>query len=155
MSRRFVMVILAVVLVSSLVVWSFTERQKPRNVRLIDVDFGERVGIVRSLLGVNDGPLSEYGSVDLSSYYSDLGGTHVRLHDFWGAVDINQVFPEMDADSTVPESYDFWQTDMYLRAINSIGLRSSIVWGIVGGSACSCCASGGLREVGFDLCSRD
>lgn len=96
------------------------EMRGHRKVRIIEVNFEKKVRIIKSLQGVNDGPLSEYGSVNLTSYYLDLNVPYIRLHDFWNAVDINHVFPDMDADPTIPENYDFSQTDRYLSAINSI-----------------------------------
>lgn len=97
--------------------------QRIKEPHMIVVNYEMQVGIIKSLQGMNDGPLSEGGRVDLSSYYLDLGISHIRLHDVgfgMKAVDIHYVFPDMDADPTNPENYDFSQTDKYLEAINAI-----------------------------------
>jgi len=124
--HTFVSVILVGFLLSLLLVCEWMETQvESRRLCSIEVNFGRKIGIIRSLQGVNNGPLSvgSSRSVDLSSYYLALNVTHVRLHDLWGAVDINHVFPDMDADPSVPENYNFTLTDKYLEAINSIGAK--------------------------------
>jgi len=103
--------------------------QKESKVCRIKVDFGKKIGFIKPLHGINCGPLSEKGSIDLSSYYSDLNVPYIRLHDVpeagIPAIDIHLVFhlvfPDFDADPNMPESYDFAWTDRYLETINKIG----------------------------------
>jgi len=99
---------------------------------LIKVDCRESPGTVRSLQGVNDGPVPWNQAYDFSAYYRDMGVDWVRLHDLhgpigdwdgeWvGAVDIHRVFPDFNADAGDPENYDFTRTDMHIRAIKKLG----------------------------------
>jgi xylan 1,4-beta-xylosidase len=84
-------------------------------------------GKIKHLNDVDNGPLCQRGIVDLSRYYKELGIQNVRLHDdAWSydhVVDINYVFPNWDGDPDLPESYDFTQTDFYLKTITSLGIN--------------------------------
>lgn len=92
----------------------------------IELDFSKTEGTIKPLNGVNGGPLSERGWVDLSPYYRELGIKMVRLHDvpwtFDDAVNPNYVFPRFDLDPDRPQNYDFFQTDWYLQSIVSLGI---------------------------------
>lgn len=95
-----------------------------KNFMKIEVNCVSHVGIIKSFQGVNNGPLSEDGNVDLSKYYQEAGFRYIRLHDFFtlaGAVDIHRVFPNFDADPLVAENYNFTETDKNIQAIISIG----------------------------------
>lgn len=92
----------------------------------VTVDFAKLVGKIRSLNGVNGGPLNRRGASDLSHYYQELGIEHVRLHDvpwmYWDdAVDVNYVFPHFDADPENPKNYDWALTDRYVQSIKALG----------------------------------
>jgi len=125
-SRIFVAAILGIILVFSLVVWrvieDYREVHAVRRIT-IKVNFDERVGVIKSLQGVNNGPLSNDGKFNFSSYYLELNVTYIRLHDAANVVDIHHVFPNFDVDPNIPESYDFLRTDEYLEAINAIGAQ--------------------------------
>lgn len=99
----------------------------------IEVDPQRSIGAIRSLQGVNDGPITPDQAYDLSTYYMDIGVDWVRLHDLQGSVDIHWVFPDFDADPTDPENYDFAGTDLHIGAIKSIGAdiiyRLGYSWG--------------------------
>jgi xylan 1,4-beta-xylosidase len=99
---------------------------------LIKVDCREALGNIRSLQGVNDGPVPWNQAYDFSAYYRDMGVNWVRLHDLhgpigdwdgeWvGAVDIHRVFPDFNADADNPENYDFARTDMHIQSIRDMG----------------------------------
>jgi xylan 1,4-beta-xylosidase len=99
---------------------------------LIKVDCRESLGAIRSLQGVNDGPVPWNQACDFTAYYRDMGVDWVRLHDLhgpigewdgeWvGAVDINRVFPDFNADADDPENYDFARTDMHIQTIRDMG----------------------------------
>src|SRR3954452_12577574 len=65
--------------------------------------------------------------LDLTKAHRDLGIPFVRLHDcHWpnpDVVDIHAVFPNPDADPTLPASYDFSLTDEYLAAVRASGAQ--------------------------------
>ena len=61
----------------------------------LTLDFSQKDGVIRPLQGVNSGPISYRGVVDLSEYRRSLGIPLTRLHDVpWGnfcAVDISTI----------------------------------------------------------------
>jgi|GEM_PF-3134135 len=91
------------------------------------VDFADSVGIVKALHGINNGPLSYGGLLDLSGYFSELRIPWVRIHDSnWPnprEVDIPQIFPNEDADPEDPANYDFSRTDTYIQSIVNTGAK--------------------------------
>jgi len=128
-NRKAKLLILLCLIVLSVVAVAMHMRATRKNFRSIEVDCANRVGVIRSLQGVNNGPLSEDRKVDLSDYYLDAGFTYIRLHDLRpqaGAVDIHCVFPDFDADPLIPENYDFAETDKHLQAMMSI--RAEIIY---------------------------
>jgi xylan 1,4-beta-xylosidase len=90
------------------------------------VDCAQRVGEIRALHGVNNGPLCYGETVDLSPYFRELRFPLARLHDSdWpnaDLVNIHAVFPDMRADPNRPESYRFGRTDDYVKAIVDAGV---------------------------------
>ncbi len=91
------------------------------------VDFSRTNGVIRALHGVNKGPLGPGGLIDLTAEHRALGIPFTRLHDcYWPnpyVVDIHAVFPNFDADPSLPESYDFRLTDEYLAAVRATGAK--------------------------------
>jgi hypothetical protein len=89
------------------------------------VDASARVGTIRPLHGVNNGPLNFGEMVDVSPYYHQLNIALARLHDCeWpepDVVDIHAIFPDMHADPGLPDSYRFSRTDDYIGAIVNTG----------------------------------
>lgn len=89
------------------------------------IDCSQRIGRIRPLHGVNNGPINQGETIDLSEYYRQSGFPLVRLHDSeWpdpDIVDIHAVFPDLSADPEKPESYDFSRTDDYISAIVNTG----------------------------------
>jgi len=96
----------------------------------LSIRFDTRLGPVRRLHGVNNGPLT-YGSLtDVSQYFIEAAIPLVRLHDVnWPhprEVDIHTLFPDFSKDPQDPSSYDFERTDSYLKSVLDTG--ASIVY---------------------------
>lgn len=89
------------------------------------IDCARTHGRVRPFHGLNCGPITGGGLVDLSAFYRELAPPLVRLHDcHWpnpDVVDIHVLFPDRRADAALPSSYDFSCTDEYLSAIVRTG----------------------------------
>lgn len=96
----------------------------------LEVDCAKTIGVIRPLHGANCGPLNGGGLVDLTAYHRELGIPLTRLHDcHWptpDVVDLHVVFPDLRADPSRPESYDFERTDEYLQVVVNAG--SGIVY---------------------------
>jgi xylan 1,4-beta-xylosidase len=95
--------------------------------KTITVDFAESIGVVKPLHGVNNGPITFGGLLDVSHYFRELGVPYVRIHDpNWPhprEVDIPQIFRQEEADADDPKSYDFSRTDTYLQSILDTGAK--------------------------------
>jgi xylan 1,4-beta-xylosidase len=93
----------------------------------ITINAEHSTGKIKAMQDLDNGPLCQRGIVDLSKYYQELGVHYVRLHDVpWtydNALDINYVFPDWNADPDKPESYDFIQSDYYLKTITDLGIN--------------------------------
>jgi hypothetical protein len=91
------------------------------------LDGSRSVGVIRPLHGVNSGPVTQGGTLDLSPAFREIAPPLVRLHDcHWpnpDVVDIHVLFPDARADPTLPESYDFARTDEYVQATLDVGSR--------------------------------
>jgi hypothetical protein len=94
----------------------------PAAPRQIVVDASRTTGRLRSLLGVNRGPLSwprEPGGPTTSHLesYRRFGIDIIRTHDFYGPTDWHVIFPRWEAEATAAASYDFRSSDERIRAI--------------------------------------
>ncbi len=91
----------------------------------LSADFSVHTGAIRPLHGINKGPLAPGGLLDVIKEQKELGIPFTRLHDCgWPnpyVVDHHVVFPNPDADPTLPESYDFRLTDEYISAVRRTG----------------------------------
>jgi len=91
----------------------------------LSADFSVPTGAIRPLHGINKGPLAPGGIVNVINEQTELGVPFTRLHDCgWPnpyVVDHHVVFPNPDADPTLPESYDFRLTDEYIGAVLKTG----------------------------------
>lgn len=93
------------------------------------VDFNQLIGEIKPMNAVCDGPRSggKYLGRNVINEYKEMNIPCVRLHDIEGAygknqfVDIHCVFPNFDADENDELSYNFKQTDMYIKAILDSG----------------------------------
>jgi xylan 1,4-beta-xylosidase len=96
----------------------------------IKVDGSRRLGDIRPMQDVVNGPLCQRGAVDLTAYYRALGLRNIRLHDvpwtFDNAVDTNYIFPHWDASPEDAKNYDFILSDYYLDAI--IPLHVNVIY---------------------------
>ena len=85
---------------------------------------------IKLLQGVGNGPLNYNELLDTSKYFIDFKIPYARLHDTDGPhggghyVDIHNVFPNFKADPYDPESYDFFYTDIYIKAIQDTGCET-------------------------------
>ena len=100
----------------------------------IEVDFSRTIGRIRSLQGINAGPLPQRPlEAPLHEQYKQIGVNFVRTHDVRGAFDINVVFPNMQGDPSKESSYNFKSTDLQVEAIRSTGAevfyRLGYSWG--------------------------
>jgi len=92
----------------------------------IRIDFSHPVGRMKPLHGINNSPVT-YG--EALPELREAGIPYVRLHDTAGAfggtyfVDVPNLFPNFEADSADPASYDFAYTDAYLKGLTSSGCR--------------------------------
>ena len=91
----------------------------------LSADFSVHTGTIRPLHGINKGPLAPGGIFDVIKEQKELGIPFTRLHDCgWPnpyVVDHHVVFPNPNADPTLPESYDFRLTDEYIEAVRKTG----------------------------------
>ena len=97
---------------------------------MIKIDFNESVGKIKPMNGVNNGPtppcVRGMSNFDL---YKAANIPFARLHDsafctYYGwefSVDVHRIFRNFDADETIPASYDFEETDKYLKTITDSG----------------------------------
>ena len=89
---------------------------------MIQIDFSQKTGQrVMPLHGVNSGPMTKVFTYDAKPQFIESGIPFVRLHDVeypYGSgefVDIPCVFKNFDADENDPASYNFANTDEYIR----------------------------------------
>lgn len=100
----------------------------------LTVDFSKKVGKIKIMHGVNNGPISEnkveqsrgnfsaykaakipFARTHDSSFCSDYGGPHI--------VDVHQIFPDFTANPYDPYSYDFVLTDDYIKTMIEAGTQ--------------------------------
>ncbi len=77
-------------------------------------------GWVLPLLGVNTGPvfLQKNGDLfDATNSYKNAGVKQIRIHDFYGFLDMATLYPDQDADPSNPSSYDFKKSDEVFMSI--------------------------------------
>ena len=88
-------------------------------------DFSAAQGELRALHGINKGPLSANGLFNVTEAQKRLHVPFTRLHDCHhpnpDVVDVHVVFPNPEADPSLPASYDFRATDEYLAAVRATG----------------------------------
>ena len=94
---------------------------------MITIDTSRKIGPIKPVHGVNNGPTSFGGLTDLSRSYKAAGFPYARMHDpeypHPTAVDIPQIFPDFSADETDPANYVFENTDAALKAIVDCGTQ--------------------------------
>ena len=103
------------------------------------VDYADILGRIKPMHAVNNGPFNvpldakplAYSSYTNFDVYREASFPYARTHDaslcyeYGGEhiVDISAVFPDFEKDPTLPESYDFALTDIYLRGIAAAGTK--------------------------------
>ena len=101
--------------------------QSSPRVETISIDASKVIGTIKRLNDVDNGPLCQHGVVDLSRYYKELGIRNVRLHDVpWSyadVLDMEYFFPDWNANPDSPESYNFKQSDYYIKSITDLGIN--------------------------------
>ena len=96
---------------------------------VINVDYSDKVGPIKRMNAVNNGPLMVGKEQNRSNYdeFKAAKFPYVRNHDasfcdnYGGehTVDVHSIFPDFDKDVNDPASYDFFYTDKYLAHILS------------------------------------
>ena len=128
MLKRTVVSILVIGTLSLLVTVASAQMRK------LTIDASKVQGTIRSLQGVNRGPLvARHDRIDVTKQYKDVGVQFVRTHDYGGPTDIYQVekgkvvegtiFPDWDADPEKPESYAFEASDRIIKGIVDNGAQ--------------------------------
>lgn len=98
-------------------------------------DFGNRIGEIKALNGINNGPKSGYDNgrstdeweLDATQLYQEMGIPIVRTHDSeypYGQgqfVDIHCIFPDFTKNAEDESAYNFTYTDKYIEAIIDSG----------------------------------
>lgn len=93
------------------------------------VDFQRKVGPMKPVHGVNNGPVTCNFTQDATEYFREAAIPFSRLHDTeypFGSgefVDISCVFKNFDADPSDPANYNFALTDLYLQKILDAGTK--------------------------------
>jgi len=70
---------------------------------------GARNGDLRSLLGINIGPLpaASANNADLTAVYRQLGIDLIRTHDYYGPLDMATLYPDRSKNPALSTSYNF------------------------------------------------
>ena len=96
----------------------------------VKVDFNVKTGKkVMPLHGFNSGPMTKVFTYDARPWFVKGGFPYVRLHDVeypYGSgefVDIPCIFKNFDADVNDPASYNFANTDEYIRQSLNVGSK--------------------------------
>ena len=100
----------------------------------ITVDFSKKLGKVKPMHSVNNGPVYKFAAdqrITNIDHYRAAGIPYARNHDasFFATyggehiVDVNMIFTDWSKDANDPSSYDFVLTDEYLRMIEAGGAK--------------------------------
>lgn len=98
----------------------------------ITVDFTKKVGKMKPMHAVNNGPIDGgVRAMGNDNYFIEAGIPYARLHDsayysIYGgeySVDVHRIFRNFDADENDPNSYIFQPTDNYLASIDKVGTK--------------------------------
>jgi hypothetical protein len=93
----------------------------------INLTIGPVTGaVIRPLLGVNIGPIpagNDPANADLTGAYRGIGVNLIRTHDYYNALDMSVMYPDMTADPALVQSYDFSRSDQVWRSITAGGFE--------------------------------
>ncbi len=94
----------------------------------VRVDFSKRVGKIKPINGLNNGPRFGYDlEYDLTDKYKEMSPPYIRLSDVEAPfessryLDIHCIFPDMALDERFQASYNFAPTDKLLSAVKATG----------------------------------
>ncbi len=100
----------------------------------VKVDFTKRIGRIKCINAVNNGPVKKGRSQHLENFelYKELNIPYARNHDAslcyeYGlnhCVDVCNIFRDFDADPENPENYDFFLTDKYIAETLEAGTET-------------------------------
>ena len=97
---------------------------------MVTIDFNKTLGKIKPMNGVNNGPTPpSVRGMSNFELYKAANIPFARLHDsafctYYGwefSVDVHRIFRNFDADETDPASYDFEETDKYIKTIVEAG----------------------------------
>ncbi len=96
--------------------------------RTISIDFSHKVGKLKPINSLNNGPRFGYDlELDLSEKYKEMSPPAVRLSSIEAPysssryLDVHCIFPDFSLDERFPESYSFAPTDKLLASVKDIG----------------------------------
>ncbi len=75
---------------------------------------------IAPLMGINVGPVpagDDPDNADLTFEYQQLGINYIRNHDYYGPLDMVEMYPDTSADPTLASSYHFTESDSVYQAI--------------------------------------
>ncbi len=92
------------------------------------LSIGSVTGSIKPLLGINAGPIpsGDKQNADVTKEYTEYGITTVRTHDFYGPLDLTTIYPNIDADPSLPTSYNFTESDKVYQSILNAGCQPYI-----------------------------
>jgi len=97
--------------------------------KTVTIDFDKITGKIKPMHAINNPPTVPWDTCGLYGKIKEANIPYARLHDtggyFGGAryVDVENIFPDFNADENDPASYDFAFTDALLTAMDKIGLK--------------------------------
>lgn len=97
----------------------------------ITADSGKKLGRIKPMNAVNNGPVISSRGIDNLKLYQEAKIPYARNHDasffsnYGGehTVDVHAIFPDFSKDPDDPASYDFAPTDRYLKQIVEGGAK--------------------------------
>nr|MBQ4318427.1 hypothetical protein [Clostridia bacterium] len=95
----------------------------------IHIDFDKITGKVKPMHAVNNAPTAPTNSMKLYEKIAEANIPYARMHDTGGSfggshyVDIENIFPNFDADENDPASYDFAFTDALFAEMMAHGIK--------------------------------
>ncbi len=101
----------------------------------VSIDFSEKLGKIKPMHAVNNGPVHKFTAdqqISNLEAFMEAGIPYVRNHDaafcatYGGehTVDVNNIFPNFDADPYAEESYDFALTDEYIKVCETADTKT-------------------------------
>lgn len=137
MRKKLIYSVLILIICGSLIFFLFVIWYNPKQRGVLEINFDKRIGEIKPLNGINNGPVSGYSNdsgnalwkLDVTELYQDMQIPYVRTHDTeypYGQdlfIDIHCIFPDFSADVNSPQSYSFEETDEYISKIMESGAK--------------------------------